>query len=293
MIIIDFNGVLIAQVASATKELGKDVDLLAVKNYFYRELLSIKKKFSDYADEIVIACDAPNTWRKEYFPYYKVKRAENRKALPFSWELVQEAIVAIQEDISEYFPYKVVKVEKCEADDIIATICRKVSGYDQGLVLNSKPILIVSADHDFKQLQVIPSVKQWSSVAGKFILETDGDAFLFEKILKGDSGDCVPNVLSEDADIANGVRQSPITKTRIERWTKHYLETNGELHPELTAAKFLRNQTLMDLMNCIPKQIEENIMSTYNGVKPTSKLKLQGYFVRNKMKTLFDELQNF
>jgi hypothetical protein len=292
MIIVDFNGVLIAQVATATKELGASVDLLAVKNYFFRELLNLKKKFSEYG-EVVIACDAPNTWRKEYFPYYKVKRAENKKAMPFSWELVQEAIAAIQADMQEYFPYKVLKVERCEADDIISVVCRKVAGYEGGLVLNDTPIMIISADNDFRQLQVIKSLKQYSAAAGKFVVETDPDTFLFEKILKGDAGDCVPNVLSEDSDIANGIRQSPITKTRIERWTNHYVNTNGDLHPELTAAKFLRNQTLMDLMNCIPKEVEENILKTFEETKAASKLKLQGYFIKNQMKALFEELQNF
>jgi hypothetical protein len=292
MIIVDFNGVLIAQVATASKELGADVDLQAVKNYFFRELLNLKKKFSEYG-EVVIACDTPNTWRKSYFPYYKIKRAETRKAMPFSWELVLEAIAAIQADIEEYFPYKLLKIDKCEADDIIAVVCRHVSGYKDGLALNSTPIMIISSDNDFRQLQVIPKLDQYSAASGKFVVESNPDQYLFEKILKGDAGDCVPNILSEDADIANGIRQSPITKGRIERWTEYYVNNNGDLHEELSAEKFLRNQTLMDLMNCVPKELEVEIINAFETTKPASKLKLQGYFIKNKMKALFEELQNF
>lgn len=292
MIIIDFNGVLIANIATATKELGKDVSLDAVKQYFYRELLSLKGKFREYG-EIVIACDSPHTWRKQYFPYYKVKRLESRKALPFSWELVIESIAAIQADMIEYFPYKVVKVDSAEADDIIAVVCRHVTGYKDGLVLNPEPIMICSSDNDFKQLQAIPSVKQWSPPAGKYVVESNPDRYLFEKILKGDVGDSVPNVLSEDADVANNIRQKPITVIRIDKWTSHFVENNGELHPELDAEKYARNKTLVDLMNCIPKELEDKIIETFENVKVAPKIKLSSYFIKTQMKSLYSELQNF
>ena len=292
MIIIDFNGVLIAQVATATKELGKDVTLDAVKQYFYRELLSLKGKFREYGD-VVIACDSPHTWRKQFFPYYKFKRVESRKALPFSWELVIESIASIQADMLEYFPYKLIKVDSAEADDIIAVVCKYITGYKDGLILNNEPIIICSSDNDFRQLQSIPCVAQWSPPAGKFVVESDPDKYLFEKILTGDNGDGVVNILSEDADIANGVRQKPITAIRIEKWTKHFVENNGELHPDLSIEKYTRNKTLVDLMNCIPKSLEEEIIKELETVKVAPKIKLQTYFIRNQMKSLFAELQNF
>jgi hypothetical protein len=292
MIILDFNGILIGQVAGATKEHGPDTDMSIIKNYFFGELLNIKKKFSEFG-EVVVACDSPNSWRKQYYPYYKINRKTDRAKLPFDWDLCMAAITQIQDDLRGYFPYKVLKVESCEADDIVAVVCKHVTGFNDGLQRNSDPIMIVSADQDFLQLQTIKGVQQWSTNTKKLLVERNPDKFLFDKILKGDSGDGVVNILSADDAIANGVRQKPITAARIEKWTEHFVNTGGELHPELSIENYTRNKTLVDLLNCIPEELCSKIKQQFDEYQVPSKLKLQSFFISNRMKEFHSELQYF
>lgn len=290
-ILIDFNAVLIATVASATKELGVTVDLPSIKSYFFNDILDIKKKFSEYG-QVVICCDSKETWRKDNFQYYKATRSELKASSPFDWKLVTASLKEILEDIKEYFPYKVVKVDKAEADDIIAVIAKTLNGYTNGLCSKSEPILIISSDGDFKQLQVIPTVKQYSTSMGKFIVENHPEEFLYKKILTGDTGDAVPNVLSEDDVLVMKIRQKPITEIRVNKWKTHHLET-GELHPDLDVTKYNRNKMLVDLLNEIPDALEKEIIKTYDEATPASKIKTSSYFIKNKMKLLYNDLSLF
>lgn len=290
-ILIDFNAVLIATVASATKELGSSVDLAAIKGYFFNDILSIKKKFSEYG-QVVICCDSKETWRKDNFKYYKATRSEMKASAPFDWKLVHDALNEIISDIREFFPYKVVKVDKAEADDIIAVIAKFLNGYSDGLCSKTEQILIISSDGDFKQLQIIPTVKQYSTAMGKFIVENQPEEFLYKKILTGDNGDAVPNILSSDDAIVMKIRQKPITEARVNKWKTHHLET-GELHPDLDVTKYNRNKMLVDLLNEIPDSLEKEIVKTYEEAKPASKIKTSSYFIKNKMKLLYDDLSLF
>ena len=294
MLIFDFNALLVSNVAAATKELGAaNVDLKAATGYFLNTFLDYKKKFSSYG-EVVIACDSPNNWRKTVYPYYKINRKTNRAKMPFDWALVEASIKSIQRDMMESFPYTILKVDGCEADDIIATICKHVNGYDSATGIQSKAeeILILSADQDFLQLQAINGVKQWSTNTKKFLVESNPSKFLFDKILKGDSGDGVVNILSEDNAIANGIRQSPVTQARIDKWTEYFV-TNGSLHPDLSEANYKRNKTLVDLMNCVPIKLEEETIKQFEEYRKPSKIKLQSYLIANGYKNLYSDLQYF
>ena len=43
--------------------------------------------------------------------------------------------------------------------------------------------------------------------------------YLKEHILKGDSSDGIPNVLSPDHTFVEGLRQKPLGKKKIQQWT--------------------------------------------------------------------------
>ena len=64
----------------------------------------------------------------------------------------------LKEELTEWFPYKLVQVEKAEADDIIAILV--------GL-LNERT-LILSSDKDFVQLHGF-NVRQYSPMQKKFV----------------------------------------------------------------------------------------------------------------------------
>ena len=90
------------------------------------------------------------------------------------------------EDLRNYFPYKVMRVEGAEADDVIGTLNDHVS---------TNPNLIISSDKDFLQLQKYQGVSQWSPLTKTWV-KGDPEESLWEKMIKGDAGDGVPNILS-------------------------------------------------------------------------------------------------
>ena len=77
--------------------------------------------------------------------------------------------------------------------------------------------MIISSDKDFIQLHN-KNVQQWSPVTKKLVNGEVPAQYLFEHILKGDRGDGVPNVLSTDDSIVNGIRQRPITRKYIDNF---------------------------------------------------------------------------
>lgn len=93
------------------------------------------------------------------------------------------------------------QINEAEGDDIIAVIKwlynNNVS--DKGSFDEPKPILIISNDKDFKQLQVFRNVRQWSTTTKDFI--TADINILNTHVAQGDSKDGIPNVLSDDAVI--------------------------------------------------------------------------------------------
>ena len=69
------------------------------------------------------------------------------------WNTIFAHLNLIRDELKENFPYKVVDVYGCEADDIIAVLCQDA--------LCEEKILIISSDKDFQQLQILKAgVKQ-------------------------------------------------------------------------------------------------------------------------------------
>ena len=67
------------------------------------------------------------------------------------WNAIFQCLNQVKTELVDNFPYKVLEVDRAEADDIIGILCR---------YLSDVPILILSGDKDFMQLQTNPYVKQ-------------------------------------------------------------------------------------------------------------------------------------
>ena len=170
--------------------------------------------------------------------------------------------------------------DSCEADDIIAILCKEQK---------EDLYLIISGDKDFIQLHHYGNVYQWSPFLKGFIGEQeDPIKFLREQIIKGDRSDGVPNILSPDNIFVTGERQKPITKKKLEEWSNI---DNIPLGSE-TKKNFNRNKKLIDLSQ-IPLTIQENIINNYNECKVPDRSLLLPYFIENKMKSMIEVISDF
>jgi len=286
MIIVDLNQVMIANIMA---QLGNHTNTIIEEDLFrhitLNSLRSFKKQFGEYG-EIVIACDDKNYWRKQHFPFYKANRKKAREKSDVDWNQIFNHLNKIREELKQHSPYRVIQVDGVEADDIIATLC-----IEFGTILNTQEkILILSGDKDFVQLQVYGNVEQYNPVLKKHIKHTNPHQYLREHILKGDRGDGIPNIMSEDQCIVNGERQKPLPAKKIE-----FLTGIPDLSTILTKdelKRFKRNEQLIDL-HMIPEDIRLNILTKYQEEANKPKEKLVTYLKKHNLKILLENISEF
>ena len=202
MILVDLSQIMMASTMMSMEKGQTEADLDFVRHSVLNSLRMYRSKYNDQYGELVICCDDRNSWRREHFPYYKAGRKSSRESSPLNWSQIFDCFNTIKTELKTIFPYKFIQVENAEADDIIGMLSRSVS----------EKIMIISSDKDFIQLQKYDNVYQWSPVTKKLVNGIEPNGYLFEHILRGDKGDGIPNILSKDDSIVEGVRQKPITK---------------------------------------------------------------------------------
>lgn len=251
-----------------------------VRHMVLNSLRAFNIKFKDEFGEMVLCADAGDPWRREIFPNYKYQRRKGRDTDNFDWDNIFTIITDIKNEIRDNFPYKVMYVENSEADDIIATLVK---------LREEDKYLIISGDKDFIQLQHYGDVYQWSPFLKTFIGEQeDPIKFLRTQIIKGDRSDGVPNILSGDDIFKTDQRQKPITKQKLEEWSN--LE-NIPLGSE-TEKNYKRNKKLIDL-SMIPLTIEKSIINSFKNYKVNDRSLLLNYFIKNKLKGLIENINDF
>lgn len=292
-ILVDYNQAIIASSYVAQEHMS-EVKTDAVRHLFLSGIAERKKRFEKYG-EVIICADSGNNWRKEVFPYYKAARKKSRAESPLDWNAVFEAADTIRKELDEEFPYKVVKVDRCEADDIIAVLCKYYAENEHvvnGLVSEPQRVMILSTDKDFRQLQAYGNVDQWSPITKKRLREDDPEAYLKEHIIRGDAGDGVPNFLSpDDIFTKEGVRQKAIRTVKLEKWLDMSPEDICENDEQLR--NYYRNKKMVDLMTEIPEDLQDAILNTFAEAKVAPRAGLFNYFVRNKLRNLMPQINLF
>lgn len=288
MILLDLNQVMISNLmVSLQRGEGLNEDFL--RHMVLNSLRLYNSRFRNEFGQLVIACDDKNYWRKDIFPYYKAHRKEDRDKSPIDWNTVFESLNKIREELKENFPYRVIQSSRAEADDIIATMCKRFGTTTPLIPEGTEKILILSGDKDFLQLQKYSNVSQYSPVLKKWISTENADRYLKEHILKGDRGDGIPNFLSSDACIIAKERQKPLTSRKIADWV--------ELDPkdfcnEVMLRNYKRNQQLVDL-DFVPEAISEDINSIYDNYNIPPKKGLLNFFIKHRLKNLMEHLGDF
>ena len=274
--LVDFSQIFIGAYMSASKFTSVDMDVIrpAVLN----TLRLYRTKFLNEYGELILCCDDRKSWRKELFPNYKASRKKTRSAAPIDWENLYECLNQLKEELIEWFPYKVIQADKAEADDVIAVL----------VGLANERTLILSSDKDFVQLHQF-NVRQYSPIQKKFV-EGDAKWSLHEKLVKGDVGDGVPNIMSDDnVFIDEGRRQKPITKKKVDAW--YDLDPDMYCDAEMLR-NYNRNKQLIDLSE-VPESICINITKQFEKAVVGDRKRLLTYFVEHGLKNLTENLSEF
>lgn len=281
MILIDYNGIAIGNVV--VQKLAADENL--IRHMILNSIRMYRQKFKEYG-EVVIVADGTKNWRKDVYPQYKFKRKENREESKIDWDEMFRIINMVRDEIKENFPYKVMHVHGCEADDVIAHIALETQEFGK-----FEDVMIVSADKDFIQLQRYDNIKQYSPMTKKFVKDPNPRLYLQQHIFKGDAGDGVPNVLSDDNVFVDGRRQSPVTQKKIDTWLA--ADDLRSVLGEEVYRNYLRNKKLIDLTET-PGNVKQEIINTYDSQDPSkNKTKVFNYLIQKRCKLLLENVQEF
>ena len=285
MYIIDFSQVMLSNImVQLGNHTNAQVDENMCRHMVLNSIRMYKTKFGPEYGKMVIACDATNYWRRQLFPYYKANRKKSQAASELDWKAIFECLNKIRDELTEYFPYVTIRIDTAEADDIIGTLCKEYGN-------TNEKILIISGDKDMQQLQRFMNVKQYNPVMKKFITCNDPDRFLKEHIIKGDSGDGIPNFLSDDTSLVTGVRQKPITQKKLDSWVNKNPEEFCDSMTQLRNYK--RNQQLIDL-NMIPDEVYARVIESYvSQLEKKASPGLMNYFITNRLKNLMENMNEF
>lgn len=289
MILIDYSQVCVAAILAFSHDLKRGSDNEKkdlIRHVALTSIKSYKKRYGkDYGD-IVICCDGRNYWRKEVFANYKGLRKKARDESDLDWGLIFDTLSEIREDLKEHFKYKVIHVDRCEADDVIAILTESTQEFGQ-----HENVMIVSSDKDFKQLHQYDNVKQYSPMLKKLVTVNKKElhAWLIEHIVKGDSGDGIPNILSKDDVFMIGERQKPVSSKRLEEFI-----ANGFIacRNDDERRNWQRNVVLVDFKH-IPEDIKESVMTAFEVPVRGDKNAIMNYLIKNKCRLLLNEIEEF
>tara|TARA_Y100001972_G_scaffold103210_1_gene129293 strand:- start:263 stop:1114 length:852 start_codon:yes stop_codon:yes gene_type:complete len=279
MIIIDMNQISLANVMmnfhiNKSDELEEDM----VRHMILNSIRMYRTMFKEEYGEVVLTYDSRYQWRRDIFPQYKQNRRKGRETDSKDWDSIFGLLNAIKSEFKEMLPYKYVEVYGAEADDIIGTLCREYQ---------DQKTMIISGDKDFIQLQKYENVSQYSPITKKMINGHNPSTYIKEHILKGDSSDGVPNVLSPDHTFVEGLRQRPLSKKKIEAWIKSETGMSDEVK-----RNYQRNHKLINLDNT-PEDLQKSILDTFNEAPYGDRSKMLTYFIEKKLKELTDSIGDF
>lgn len=251
----------------------------------YWSMIKLNKKEYNI-DEVVFCVDSRNSWRKLYFPRYKENR---KKSDDIDWDTLFAQYDKFQKELREHLPFKVMKVSRCEADDIIGSLC---------VNLPERKFIIISTDSDFKQLLDRDNVSLYSPLENEFLKCKDVDTFKKSLYLKGQTKDSILNAKTP-SDYPNKLRNPGLGDKTAEKILSegldNFLDNQQSINKKYTdesgnqvtyqnkfypRENYKRNQVLIDF-EYIPKKIVDKILSDYGNYEFPDPNNIQKFF--NKM----------
>lgn len=198
-------------------------------------------------DIIIIACDSPRgSWRKEIDSNYKANRRETREKYDIDWKKQFKDFDNLFDNLKIATPFYPIRIDKLEADDIIAYGVR---------FFKDKECIIVSCDSDYEQLAIFTNVKIFSNRSKQF------------KIIKNPKKSLERKIIKEKSDNLN---TTPITKKEIEKRRLIVDLTTLPSEVEFAIKKILEkvdNKKKYNLSKLRFANIRKNFMDIYNNKK--------------------------
>ena len=274
--LIDFQNLMFRTAYGTIAKTPEDnYDFALTKHNLLNNIMYNIDKFTP--NQIVFAIDSKDSWRYGVYPEYKANRKDRSTSL--NVERLYPIIDDYMTDLAKLFSnMRFLKLPKCEADDIIAVLCKHG--------LKNAEITILSGDSDMHQLLSSKNIRQYDALKSDFVNCINPKNALEIKIISGDTSDNIkgvrPRVGPKTAEkiIVEGLMSyidDPKNKIEVAE-KKDILE------------KYKRNKTLIDF-DCIPIGIRTIILNAYKEyeLKPIPRSFVMEFFGKHNLIKLMED----
>ena len=275
----------------------EDTEFRLWKHQLMNSILYTINKFKP--TKVVFTFDTKNSWRYDIYPEYKATRKANRakQKQTINFDVWYPVLNSFIEDLKEIFCNTyVLQIPNCEADDIIAVLCKEV--FDPTI-----KIINITSDTDMIQLLSLKNVSQYD---GKKILNCiDPEKEIELKVLTGDTSDNIKGIkygvgkATAEKIIKTGLDNfimnecnKILTSADVEKVKKQWRDNFDGMDLEeikKEVAKRIRDNyelnTQLIKFDYIPTEVKQRIINTFNeyDVKELDSKKVVNFFIRNKM----------
>jgi 5'-3' exonuclease len=217
--------------------------------YYLSSIDKIRQRYNIPYENIIIVRDCPREtiWRLDNYEEYKSNRKNTCKFQNKKYNIgniFKHIYQELYPKLYEEHGIKFIKVERAEADDVIAVITKKIHELD-----STHLIVIITNDNDYLQL-VNNHVLIWS-LQNKLLNMKIKDTPYKELLLKIICGDVSDNISScFDGETALNYNELVDDENKL----KLILENNMKFKE-----KFEKNKSLIDF-NMIPDDLKNNIL---------------------------------
>lgn len=230
----------------------------------FQKMFNVLEYNNGYKVDMLYAKDGYGLWRRDkIFEGYKSQRSKIRRESPVDFKLVYKIFDKVWAVFRQLLPYRFLEINTIEVDDIIyQVINEEYDKYDK--------FQIISTDGDFVQLLKYDKVELYNPKQFKFIEVDDPKFELFEKIIRGDKSDNIPNIFAANRDN----KQKPIQTKKIKFWYSDKKKFGEWIknQDKLIKRNFIRNKNLIDLKR-IPEEVKDKINPQLS--EPRNKLDVQ------------------
>ncbi len=297
VLLFDFNNLAIRNFFGA-KEVTEDPNDIQWGLWMYNVFNSIYQslwKFKN-VDEVILAIDDSNSWRKATYSRYKESRKDKKKESKIDWQELYMMMSKLANEFKHHMPFKVLKVKSAEADDVIGVLTKAIKN----------PCVIIARDEDYfqcfaknKRLRVYDPISQ-ILYAPEDVNGGDIKDFLMQLVFCGQRKDDIPNIITPDdwglTEGTQGKRKPGFGEAafnKIKNDLKGFLDKgykNKYYGPVDLHKNLKRNRLLMDF-DMIPKTIVDRIYKAYNNshnLPPMENVYL--FFEKYNMRSFMDDI---
>lgn len=231
---------------------------------------------------MVLAVDSKNSWRYGVWERYKEDRKKKNQVNKddFPWEDFYANYDQFLQEIREHFPIKVMKIDSCEADDIIGVVAKEVES----------PVEIVSTDKDFLQLSC-ERISIFNPMKKQHVDHPNPNMFLAEQIMCGQAKDSIFNIKTP-LDHPEGKRKPGFGPKAFEKAVEYGIKDWLVDNDLVERYKF--NKRLMAFSE-IPQEVQDTIMDEYSNYEYPEPAKMWEFIENHnwpEMKENFTQLEN-